>query len=270
MLVFQGFIRVLFSFQFEDCIDTLNGMLEADGPHLLLFTDTLRDEPRNEFKGNAIVSTYRGVDQVAAFQGTKTRIISSLVANLRRRFPRMDLLEAMQVFDTKALPEDAAQLQGWGNGHLNVLLSHFGEGKRNTDGTFFHPVVDRDQCRNEFAVFKRVMFRNKSTITDDGVIRLLRPMELFQKIFGQDNAHNKGDFASVYRLMSLCLVVMVGNAEAERAFSVQNRVKSTLRANLKIQQLDRLIRIRYANIDLEVFPFARAAEHWLGGRFRRL
>ena len=245
-------------------------MLEADGPHLLLFTDTLNDQPRNEFKGNAIESIYRGVDQEAAFRDTKTRIIKSLVANLRRHFPRMDLLEAMQVFDTKALPEDESQLQGWGNGHLDVLLSHYGDGKRNTDGTFFHPVVDRDQCRNEFAVFKRVMFRNRSTVTDDGETRLLRPMELFQQIFGQENEHNKGDFASVHRLMSLCLVVMVGNAEAERAFSVQNRVKSTLRANLKIQQLDRLIRVRYANIDVEVFPFARAAEHWLGGRLRRL
>ena len=81
--------------------------------------------------------------------------------------------------------------------------------------------------------------------------------------------NNKGDFASVYRLMSLCLVVMVGSAEAEQAFSVQNRVESTSRANLKIQQLDRFIRVRYANIDMEVFPF-RAPEHWLGGGLRRL
>ena len=75
----------------------------------------------NKFKGNAIESIYRGVDQEVAFRETKTRIINSLVANFRRCFPRMDLLEAMQVFDTKALPEDAAQLQGWGNGHLDVL-----------------------------------------------------------------------------------------------------------------------------------------------------
>ena len=102
------------------------------------------------------------------------------------------------MLDTKALPEDAAKLQGWGNDHLDVLLSHYGDGKRNTDGTFFNPVVDRDQCRNEFAVFKRVMFRNRSTVTDDGEIPLLRPMELFQKIFGQGNEHNKGGFASVY------------------------------------------------------------------------
>ena len=115
-------------------------MLEADGPHLLIFTDTLNEEPRNEFKGNAIESIYRGVDQEAAFRDTKTRIINSLMATLRRRFPRMDLLEAMQVFDTKALPEDAAQLQGWGNGHLDVLLSHYGDGKRNTSYVHLHSI----------------------------------------------------------------------------------------------------------------------------------
>ena len=119
-------------------------------------------------------------------------------------------------------------------------------------------------------MFKRVIFWNQSSVNDDGEIRLLRPMELFQKIFGQVNQHNKEDFASVYQLMSLCLVVMVGNTEAERAFSVQNRVNSTSRANLKIQQLDQSIRGRCASIDMEVFPFATAGEHWLGKRLKRL
>ena len=116
-------------------------MLEADGPHLLLFKDTLNDESRNEFKGNAFESIYIGVDQQAVFQETKTRIINSLVNNLRRRYSLIDLLEAMQVFNTKDLTEDAAQLQRWGNDHLDVLLSHYDHGKRNTDGTFFHPLV---------------------------------------------------------------------------------------------------------------------------------
>ena len=111
-------------------------MLEADRPQLLLFTDTLNDEPKNEFKDNAIESFSRGVDQQVVFRETKTQIINSLVTNLRRRFPWMDLLETMQVFDTKALPEDAAQIQGWRNDHLDVLLSHCGDSKRNTDGTF--------------------------------------------------------------------------------------------------------------------------------------
>ena len=150
----------------------------------------------------------------------------------------MDLLESMQVVVTKALPEDAARLQGWGNNHLDVLLAHYGVGKTNTYSTFFHPYVDREQCRNKLTVFKRVMFRNRSTMKDDGEVRLLRPIEFFQRIFGKENQHNKEEFASVYHLMSLCLVVMVGNVEAERAFSVQNGVKTSSRVNLRIQQLE--------------------------------
>ena len=57
---------------------------------------------------------------------------------------------------------------------------------------------------------------------DDGEVRLLRLMELFQRIFGKENQHNKEDFASVYQPMSLWFVVMVGNVEAERSFLVQN------------------------------------------------
>ena len=74
----------------------------------------------------------------------------------------------------------------------------------------------------------------------------------------------------MYKLMALCLVVMVGNAEAERAFSVQNRIKTTTRNRLNITQLDNLIRVRYADFQLQDFPFDRAADLWLQGDYRRL
>ena len=66
----------------------------------------------------------------------------------------MNLFESMQVFDTKALPEDATRLRGWGNNHLDVLLPHYCVGKRKTFSTFFNPSVDREQGRNKLTVFK--------------------------------------------------------------------------------------------------------------------
>ncbi len=70
--------------------------------------------------------------------------------------------------------------------------------------------------------------------------------------------------------MSLCLIVMMGNAEAERAFSVQNRIKTKSRTNLAITQLDRLVRVRYAGLPLDDFDFDQAALLWLQDRWRRL
>lgn len=51
--------------------------------------------------------------------------------------------------------------------------------------------------------------------------------------------------------MCLSLCVMVGNAEAERVFSCQNRIKTKSRTLLSISQLDKLMRLSYAGIPIE-------------------
>lgn len=63
---------------------------------------------------------------------------------------------------------------------------------------------------------------------------------------------------AIYRLMTASLCTLVGNAEAERLFSVQNRIKTSLRNRLSIAQLDRLIRVSYENIPPEEFDFDSA------------
>lgn len=71
----------------------------------------------------------------------------------------------------------------------------------------------------------------------------------------------------MFKLMVLCLCVMVGNADAERVFSCQNRIKTRLRTRLTVEHLDQLIRMSYAShgdLDINV-----ALEHFLQ-RPRRL
>ena len=50
-----------------------------------------------------------------------------------------------------------------------------------------------------------------------------------------------------------CLIVMMGNAEAERAFSAQNGIQKKDGTSLNLLQLDKLIRISYAGICIEEF-----------------
>ena len=50
----------------------------------------------------------------------------------------------------------------------------------------------------------------------------------------------------MYKLMVLALTTMPSNAEAERVFSVQNRVKTKLRRKLEISTLDELVRVSYS------------------------
>ena len=67
----------------------------------------------------------------------------------------------------------------------------------------------------------------------------------------------------MYRLMVLSLIVMPSNAEAERSFSVQNRIKTRLRCRIGIDQLDRLIRLSYAKVPIHEFPFHRALQEYM-------
>ena len=51
---------------------------------------------------------------------------------------------------------------------------------------------------------------------------------------------------------------MVGNAEAERVFSCQNRIKTKSRMLLNITQLDKLIRLSFAGIPIEDVDYKAA------------
>ncbi len=68
--------------------------------------------------------------------------------------------------------------------------------------------------------------------------------------------------------MSACLCIMVGNAEAERVFSYQNHIKSRLRTSLTVEHLDELMRISYAKMAIEQFPFKDAMTEFFSATHR--
>ena len=62
----------------------------------------------------------------------------------------------------------------------------------------------------------------------------------------------------MYLLMVACLCVMVGNAETERCFSCQNRIKTKQRFNLTVEHLDQLMRMRCSGVGVEDFDYDSA------------
>ena len=90
-----------------------------------------------------------------------------------------------------------------------------------------------------------------------------RAEELFTVIFGGANRANRQVYQQLYKLMVLSLVIMPSNAEAERAFSVQNRTKTRLRSCLSAEQLDRLIRLAYHQVPLAEFNFQAALARYM-------
>ncbi|XP_064597802.1 zinc finger protein 862-like [Liolophura sinensis] len=248
----------------KDCRDTLQAMQTQDGPHLGAMMAQLQAGDPEVFRGQRIrmLPTGRGQHQplTERFQEVRRDFIQEILDNLESRFPQVTLLNAMQVFDPMAYPQNPEDLFHWGNSHLNTLLEFYGESKENADGVRFDRIVDPDVARGEFLPFKRVLHRNRS---DEGAAtpRFLRPIELFEKIFdARDRLGNRQIFPELFKLMSASVTVMVGNAEAERVFSAQNRIKSKLRAGLTVEHLDHLIRINYSKRPACQFPFEEAAD----------
>ena len=64
--------------------------------------------------------------------------------------------------------------------------------------------------------------------------------------------------AEMYKLMVACLCVMVGNTEAERVFSCQNRVKTKQRTCLTVEHLDPLMRVSHCGVGVEEFDYDSA------------
>lgn len=69
--------------------------------------------------------------------------------------------------------------------------------------------------------------------------------------------------------MATSLCVMVGNAEAERIFSLQNCIKTQIKNQLSIEQLDKLMRIKYHGNITEGHLHA-VVEKFLGTRNQRI
>lgn len=54
------------------------------------------------------------------------QFLDLLIANIRARFPHVDLLSAMEIFEPQSYPADQRLLVGSGNGNLEILLGHYG------------------------------------------------------------------------------------------------------------------------------------------------
>lgn len=251
----------------QNCLTILEDYQANDGVYMHQMEDMLHEH--GSYKGQVLSEAPgRGErqGQRETFIAARTQILENLLANIRQRFPHVDLLDAMQIFDPSAYPIEVG-LPLWGINHLETLLAHYGAHHDNREGERFAALVDADQARGEFLVFKRLVYQNRfSTDGDDEWQEeghFARPTQLMMKIFGGPNMPNQRLYPSMFHLMSMAICVLVGNAEAERVFSVQNRIKTKLRTKLSIVRLEQLIRQSYEKLDRQEFDFDAAADRFL-------
>jgi hypothetical protein len=192
----------------------------------------------------------------------RLQFLNQLLENLRARFPNIALLSAMQIFEPASYPAES-QLIEWGNQHLQTLLQHYGKLAKNNENLEYEAIIDPTACMGEFLPFKRLVFNNLGEIRHDSTTKqdkwhFYTPPEVMKKLFGGHMFANQTILPVMFKLMCLCLCLMVGNAEAERVFSCQNRIKTKSRTCLTINQLDKLIRLSYCKIPIEDMDYEAA------------
>ena len=143
----------------------------------------------------------------------------------------------------------------WGNDFLQKLLRNCGRPAQTQGDVEVPPLVDSNGYMEGFLQFKLLVIdhfgEQRTNKNGEEHWHFYRPPELLSKIFGNNMQGNQALFLSVFKLMSLSLCVPVGNAEAERVFSCQNRIKIKSRTLLSISQLDKLIRLSYLGVPIE-------------------
>ena len=250
--------------KFDDSVASLEALREKNGRLLSAMESELTKEPLGMFKGTRISYTAkRGQpEQKELFQRVRRQLLDQLLENLRSRFPKIALLAAMQVFEPASYPTDENQLVEWGNQYL-ALLQHYGMPKENDENVEYEAIIDLTACMGEFLPFKRLVFNNRGESRHDNATKqekwhFYTPPELMKKVFGGNRLANQTILPVMFKLACLCLCVMVGKSEAERAFSRQNRIKTKSRTHLSIKQLDKLISPSYCGMPIGNFDYESA------------
>ncbi|KAJ8022514.1 Urease accessory protein D [Holothuria leucospilota] len=119
-------------------------MRGSNGPFTASFLEEVRTT--GSFKGRKLNTAQKrlptGPSGHEAFELSKAQLLTGLLLNLESRFPKVELLEALKIFDPRSYPSEHSEVLSWGNEELQTLIDHFGVEKKNKAGKEFPPVVD--------------------------------------------------------------------------------------------------------------------------------
>ena len=112
------------------------------------------------------------------------------------------------------------------------------------------PLIDEEGLKTEWPRLKAMI---------DGQYAKLSVAQLAERIL----LHHRSLLPNLVKLVEIGICMEVASVECERAFSLQNRLKSTVTASLKTENLDTLMRVRLLGPSLNVFNPSEAVSRWL-------
>ena len=192
-------------------------------------------------------------------------IARSLSLEIRERFPRDELLEAMCV----------VYPQYWNNcqcprtlkvdfqKRLKCLVDHFCK-KVSIHGEQIEGILDSSKLYQQGGRFAETMWKQYPFLenpNENGAItRLWTTLSASQYL--QEN------ISEYFKLADLCQTMILGSVEDERMFSALSFLKSKLRNKLD-KHVDTCLRLYVTKYDIDSFPYERALTLWRSDCDRR-
>ena len=202
----------------------------------------------------------RGGARPDNFQSSVTEAVDLCVSGIKERFGSMltstsnaqpltpsttQVVKDMLVFNIDSWPTSSEDLVDFGNDAIDRLSN------------WFAPVLQKAGCEADvipeewfsLKVLVNTSFCDKDYSSLWGIMLTKVPY--------------KNDFRNVLHLVEIMLVLPISAAQCERAVSVQNRIKSSLRVGLDSSTLQDLIRITAEGPPVLNFDATSAVDKWL-------
>ena len=165
--------------------------------------------------------------------------IEALIAHIDERFPEVDVLTAFAIFDPEVyVGKTQRQLADFGSKEIIVILKHLQLSCAGYEGEKWFPVTSSMvlEIVHQFVLAKNALWLAAQATSPPSMAK-----------FWADYKRKIGSIGMPYivQLAELALVIPVNTACCERGFSTYNIIKTKLRNQLKIMQIDCLMRVKF-------------------------
>ena len=241
----------------SNSIEALLQLKHHDGLHLI----TCKQEICGNMYHNQPIENSSA--QQRTFESAKSQFIQAVVDNMRSQFTDIGVLSACQIFDPQNLPKNPTDLVSYGNTQLDVLLKHYSPKvpattvSASSSVTDTQPLINPEECRSEFVLFKQFMFRTF-------------PNKCYPELIKEVTTKYGDLFPQMSKLLSIIAVIPVSSASCERGFSTANRIKNRLRNRLKVTSVNRLMCISIEGPNISQFRFDKALNNFKNMKMRRI
>ena len=160
-------------------------MKTTPGPKLTKFLSEIpAPSPKSQsfyYQGHCISDS---IKQREDFIRNQDNLINKIADNLNSRFPDGGIIGSFAILDPQNLPSPS-DLPSYGNCEIDTLPMHFGEPKNTDDGIQLKRLLNGQELKEEWIIFKLLLSKNFNDSSIQGMAKKLLSSSEMQEQFPQ-------------------------------------------------------------------------------------